>query len=176
MWSRPNDADGRWHRANPGTYVQYWSYSPETAWAEMLRRQGIRTSADVLEMRSRVWASQIVFTAIADLTDRAWLKWLDVTDPAELIDDDWSVCHEVAATLLQCGASGLVAPSAALPDNLNLVLFKRMVRGDWIETARGPAIGLRFPEIVLPTRLVARGHPDPELVQRVRYASTLPSA
>lgn len=174
VWSRPNDADGRWHVADSKSSVQYWSYAPETAWAEMLRRQGIRDAEDVVEMRSRVWAAQVEFTAIADLTDQDWLDWFGI-DATDLIADDWAVCQATAASLRRCGASGVVSVSAALPDHLNLTLFKRMVRGDWIETVEGSAVGLRFPELVLPTRLVARGHPDPDLVHRVNYVASLPS-
>ena len=76
LWTRPNDSAGRWHPAGQGLTTQYWSYSPETAWAESLRRQGIREPDDVVTMRSRIWAAQVEFTAIVDLTDPDWLTWL----------------------------------------------------------------------------------------------------
>jgi RES domain-containing protein len=171
VWSRPNTLDGRWHRHAPRLSVQYWSYSPTTAWAEMLRNTGVREPEDVLEMRSRIWAGRIEFTQIANLTDVAWLNWLDL-DPEQLIADDRAACQDAAEHLIRCGASGLIAPSAAMPDRLNLVLFRRMIRGDWHETPEGPR-ALRFPEKVLPCRLIAHGHPPAEIVHDVRYHDSL---
>lgn len=170
VWAGPNTRPGRWHRTGRRVTAQYWSSAPATAWAEILRSQGVRSPDDVLEMRMRMWAGQILFGQIADLRDTAWLTWLELDDDA-LLDDDHTRCQDAAQLLLECGAHGLVAPSAAIPDRLNLVLFRRLIRGDWVETPAGP-MDLRFPEKVMPCHLVSYGHPPPELVHRVRYRGT----
>lgn len=173
VWSRPNDLSGRWHRADRQISAQYWSYSPLTAWAERLRFGGITDEADVLEMRGTLWVGQFRFTAIANLADDAWRDWLGVTEDV-LIEDAHDRCQEIAATLRHCGASGLIAPSAAFPNGLNLAVFKRLVRGDWREQPQGSPAPLRFPEMVIPVRLAAIGHPPPSLLHDVRHrASTL---
>lgn len=174
VWAGPNTRSGRWHRAGRRITAQYWSYSPSTSWAEMLRAQGIRDPDDVLEMRVRIWAGQVCFTQIADLTDQAWMDWLQLEDD-DLLDDDHRRCQEIGQALIECGANGLVVPSAALPDGLNLVLFRRLIRGDWVETAKGPR-DLRFPEKVLPCHLISYGHPPSDLVHRVRYRETFDAA
>lgn len=170
VWSRPNDFSGRWHVADRKTSAQYWSYSPLTAWAERLRFLGLTSREDLLEMRSRLWVGQVRATAIANLTDQAWLDWLAVT-PDVLISDDHAKCQEISKTLRDRGASGLIAPSAAMPDNLNLVMFNRMVRGDWHEHPSGTPIALRFPEKVLPVQLAAVGSPPASLLHDVRHKS-----
>ncbi len=173
VWSRPNDLSGRWHVADRRTSTQYWSYSPLTAWAERLRFLGLTAEEDLVEMRSRLWVGQFAFTAIASLADRAWLDWLAVTSEV-LIGDDHERCQQIGATLRACGALGLVAPSAAKPDGLNLVVFKRMVRGDWHDQPHGSPATLQYPEEVLPVHLAAVGHPPSSLLHEVRHkASTL---
>lgn len=167
VWSRENSSSGRWHRTEWGVSVQYWSYAPDTAWAESLRAQGVRDPADVGLMRTRIWAGQFCLDDIADLTDDAWLTWLELTSE-ELIANDWRPCQEAAERLRLCGAGGLVTPSAALPDRLNLVVFRSMVRGDWHETPSGPKI-LRYPDLIVPCRHVATGHPFPELAHSVAH-------
>jgi RES domain-containing protein len=173
VWSRPNDLSGRWHTADRRTSAQYWSYSPLTAWAERLRATGVTDENDVVEIRGQLWVGQVSFTAIANLTDQAWLDWLHVTAEA-LIEDNHDGCRRIGALLRERGASGLIAPSAAKPDGLNLVIFKRLVRGDWHERPEGSPADLRFPEQVIPVRPAAIGYPPPGLVHGVRYrASTV---
>jgi RES domain-containing protein len=168
VWTRPNDLSGRWHVADRQTRAQYWCFSPLTAWAEKLRFDRVTTEDDLVEMRGWLWVGQFQVTAIANLTDQAWLDWLGIS-PDVLIEDDHDRCQQFGATLRSCGASGLIAPSAAMPDNLNLVVFKRMVRGDWHERPHGPPATLRFPEQVLPVRLAAIGYPPPHLLHDVRH-------
>jgi len=172
VWSRANTRDGRWHRARPGLSVQYWSYSATAAWAEKLRAEGIRDADDIPLIRSRLWAGQVEFSAIADLTSPGWQVWLGLS-PAALVADEYTRCQAAAERLIACGANGLVTYSAALPDHLNLVIFRRLSLGDWIERPQGRPAGLRFPERLMPCHLLATGHPRPELVHRVVYKTTV---
>lgn len=172
VWSRPNSKQGRWNRVAPGRSAQYWTYSPETAWAEALRAQGLVEEADIAEMRSKFWVGQICMNDIADLTDPAWRTWAGL-DEQDLVGDDWSVCQDAADTLRDAGANGIVTPSAALPGKLSLVIFKRMIRGDWVESPQGPVI-LRYPDLMLPCRLIGRGRPPLDLRHEVNYRETLP--
>lgn len=87
-------------------------------------------------MRSRLWVGHFSCNAIADLTTEAWLAWAGCT-PDELIADDWALCHTLGVRLVDCDAHTLVAPSAALPNRLNLVVFDRLERGDWHESSPG---------------------------------------
>jgi RES domain-containing protein len=171
VWARANN--GRWHRAGAGHSVQYWAYSPEAAWAESLRAQGIREVADIETMRSKIWVGQICMSDIAVLTDPRWQLWLGITADA-LVSDDWSACQDAADTLRAVGANGVVAPSAALTGRLNLIVFKRMVRGDWVESPEG-ARTLRYPDIMLPCQLIARGRPPVNLRESVNYRPALPA-
>lgn len=173
VWSRPNSKAGRWNRVARDSWAQYWTFSPETAWAEALRAQGIVEADDIEQMRSKFWVGQVCLKEIASLTDPAWLEWLGLSE-GDLVGEDWSVCQDAADVLRKAGASGLVTPSAALPGKLSLVIFKRMIRGDWVETAEGPRI-LRYPDLMLPCRLIGRGRPPLDLRHDVNYRVTLPS-
>lgn len=174
VWSRPNSKAGRWNRVGPGRSAQYWTYSPETAWAEALRAQGLTDEADIAEMRSKFWVGQICMSDIADLTDTAWRAWIGLRDE-DLVGDDWSACQDAADALRDAGANGIVTPSAALPDKLTLVIFKRMIRGDWVESPQGP-VTLRYPDLMLPCRLIGRARPPLDLRHSVNYRQTLPIA
>jgi RES domain-containing protein len=174
VWSRANSRAGRWHRRDPALSVQYWSYSPEAAWAESLRAQGIRDPEDLQLMKSKIWVGQVCMSEIADLTNAEWQRWLGIAEE-ELIADDWTPCQDAGERLRNVGANGLVTASAALPGRLNLVLYRRMVRGDWYETPKG-ARTLRFPEIMLPCQLVGEGHPASDLVTKVNYLDSREAA
>lgn len=169
--SRANTRPGRWHRVGAGQSVQYWAYAPETAWAESLRAQGITEADDIEQMRSKLWVGQVCMSDVALLSDRRWLEWLGI-DEDDLVSESWHVCQDAAEQLRAAGANGLVTPSAALPGRLNLVVFKRMVRGDWVETPTG-ARTLRFPDLLLPCQLIGRGRPPLDLRHQVNYRSVL---
>jgi len=167
VWDRPNSRAGRWHHSGRGITAQYWSYTASTAWGEVLRGQGIKDEKDVREMRVRTWAGQVQFTQIADLTDERWRHWLGLTEE-DLLRDDHGACRDAGQALIECEAHGLIAPSAAIRGRLNLVLFKRLIRGDWVESRSGAAT-LRFPEKMLPCHLISYGYPSPDIVNQIRY-------
>lgn len=122
-------------------------------------------------MRSRFWVGHLSMSDIADLTDPGWQSWLGLSE-GDLVGEDWEICQDAAETLRAAGANGIVTPSAALPGKLSLVVFRRMIRGDWVETRQGP-ISLRYPDLMLPCRLIGRGRPPLSLRHAVNYRTTL---
>ena len=166
LWDRRNSQAGRYNQADHGS-TQYWSKSPQTAWAERLRYLGITDLEDLAEIRSMLWVGHFRTTELADLTDRTWQRFAQVTD-RDLTSDDWTACQVAGDTARDLGARGPIAPSAATADGINVVLFGRMVRGDWIEQPHGHPIQLSDDQTI-PVELAAIGRPADDVLGRVTH-------
>ena len=158
FWPRPNSRPGRWHRAGePPT--QYWALSPQAAWAELLRAEGLRTEADVTLVEMPLWTCRAPSTGLVDLREPEGQAAAGI-GPDDLVSDDWSACQDAGGRMRKA-ARGLIAPSAALPGHWSLVLFGGRRAIDW--PAR-PALASAVPATV-----AAIGRPHTGLVSQVRH-------
>jgi len=96
----------RWHGPGEGP-VQYLADTPDGAWAEFLRYEGITEESDVANVRRAVWAIQVP----EDLpTVMPRLRHAALTGDLKTYDR----CRREARRLRAGGAQALRAPSAAL--------------------------------------------------------------
>lgn len=166
FWSRPNSRDGRWNRADGVSITQYWSLTPEAAWAELIRHEGLVTEAELDLVRMPIWVCHVPSTFLVDLrrTDEREAYGID---EEYLILDDWRPCQALGARLRRTH-NGVIAPCAALPAHANLTLFGSRRAIAW---AGRPALAS-----VVPATTVAIGRPPEGLVTRVRRPLEAPPA
>jgi RES domain len=58
LWESADQPPARWHGAAEGP-VQYFADTPDGAWAEFLRHEGITTEDEVANVRRALWAIEI---------------------------------------------------------------------------------------------------------------------
>jgi RES domain-containing protein len=158
FWARPNRRPGRWHViGDPPT--QYWSLTPEAAWAELLRAEGLRSEDDVELVRMPLWVCRVANTGFADLYDRD-LQEQHGLGMVAMLDDDWAACQN-AGPVLRATFRGALSPCAALEGHTNLTMFGARRAIDWrIEGAFASAI---------PATVAAVGRPPEGLAARVTH-------
>lgn len=105
LWESSAQPAARWHGAGEGP-VTYLADTPDGAWAEFLRHEGITDPDDLAGVARALWAVEVEEspTAVPDLPDATLRGGIDSYD----------ACRSEAARLRAEGADGLVAPSAAL--------------------------------------------------------------
>lgn len=119
----PSRRTGRWGVA-AGEVVNYWSIHPYAAWAETYRFDG--TDVDTVgTISQRLWIGRFEHLDIVDLTGADAGDWGLSTE--DLVDDDWTACHQAAQRLTAAGIRAIRVPSAALPGADNLVLFGQRI-------------------------------------------------
>jgi hypothetical protein len=159
LWEDARQPPARWHGPDEGP-VQTFADTPDGAWAELLRHEEITDPADVLTIRRALWAVDLGEPDLArpQLPRRILTGGLDTYD----------ACRREARRLRAAGATGLVAPSAALREG-----GAHGWRVDAGLRAGPPRDGMtivlfgRRPDLVgWPT--CAEGRPDPSLLERVR--------
>lgn len=158
FWVRPNTDPGRWHRVGDGP-TQYLSTTVEGAWAELIRAEGLRSEAEVALIRMPMWVAELDIRRIADY---GTFEKADAAGfPAEaLIDEDYDRCQEEGGRLRNAGCQGVLAPSAALPNSVNLTLFGPRIASRWhVPAALASSI---------PATEIAVGSPPEGIVSRVR--------
>lgn len=105
LWEHTWQPAARWHGEGEGP-VHYFADTPDGAWAELLRHEGIREAGDLAGLRRAMWAVEI-----GNPPD---------TEPALAVRgltgglDTYESCREEARRLRAAGVRGLSAPSAAL--------------------------------------------------------------
>lgn len=157
FWARPNSRPGRWHVVgDPPT--QYWSMTPDAAWAELIRAESLRTKPDLDLVHMPLWVCRVPTTGLVDLR-RAEIRELAGLGADDLVADDWSACQAVGARLRATDA-GVIGPCAALDGHANVTIFGVRRQIDW--RAR-PALASAVPAAV-----VAIGRPPTGLVCLVR--------
>jgi len=103
----PDQPSGRWHGDGEGP-VQYLADTPDGAWAELLRHWNIRLAEDIGGIDRALWAVEV--DEGAEVVMRPRLHRLTVLGSLS----SYAACRAAARRLRTRGASGLLAPSAAL--------------------------------------------------------------
>lgn len=107
LWESAAQPPGRWHAAGTGP-VQYASDTPEGAWAEFVRHEGITDPSDLDGVSRSLWALEVEI-------DEEELGEPEL--PVRTLRGgvtSYASCQAEAERLRADGASALVAPSAAL--------------------------------------------------------------
>jgi RES domain len=106
LWESANQPPARWHGPGEGP-VQYFADTPDGAWAEFLRHEGITDESELLHVRRALWAVE----APDDLAlETPRLVQAVLTGGLETYEE----CQKEARELRKNGVAGLRAPSAAL--------------------------------------------------------------
>lgn len=134
----PSQCSGRWHREGEG-YAQYTSLSASGAWAELIRSEHIRGNHRSAEYMRNLWHAFVDEMEIADLSsfDKYEAAGLDPGVAVGPHDRSQALADELRAA----GFRGVLSPSAAIRDVVNLTLFG--------------------PRVELPTREGVDVHPNP---------------
>lgn len=106
LWESADQPSGRWHAAGKGP-VQYFADTPDGAWAEFLRHEGITSESEVVNVRRAMWAVELPDDLPAAPPR---LAWGTLTGGIETYDE----CQGEALRLRRKGAAAIQAPSAAL--------------------------------------------------------------
>ena len=158
FWARENSDPGPWHAHGDGP-TQYLAMSTDGAWAELIRNEELRTEDEVALVSVSMWAVRVNQAMVVDYSTfhRAEAAGFD---PAALVDEDYRPCQREGARLRALGYSGILAPSAALEDGVNLTPFGPRVASAW---NRPPLLASS-----LPATIITKGAPPPGLLARVR--------
>jgi hypothetical protein len=108
LWEGAAQPPARWHGAGEGP-AHYLADTPDGAWAEFLRHEEITDPADVAGVRRNLWAIEVPDDKPSDtgvLPD----------DVARGGLESYPACQDQARVFRGRGATGVLAPSAALVD------------------------------------------------------------
>jgi hypothetical protein len=106
LWESAGQSAARWHGRDEGP-VQYFADTPDGAWAEFLRHEGITKDAELVNVRRALWAIEVpddLAPATPNLSRRTLTGGLDT----------YIACQKEARRLRAQGATALKATSAAL--------------------------------------------------------------
>jgi hypothetical protein len=159
FWARPNTRPGRWHVPGDGP-TQYLSLTTEGAWADLIRWENLRTEAEVATVKMPLWVASIDQSSIVNYSDFSYAEGAGCA-PDALIDDDHARCQAEGKRLRDLGYTGVLAPSAALPGELNLTIFGPRLSIAW---GANPALAS-----AIPAKVLLVGAPPAGLVERVRF-------
>ena len=126
--SEPAATSGRYHREGErGAW--YASTIERAAWAELIRHLSKGSGVDPFLIRRRVGRASLLGVRVLNLTDEETCRVLGVKrgdfGKDDLTGDDYAKCQEVADRARAAGFDGILAPSAALPGELTVVVFTR---------------------------------------------------
>jgi len=106
LWEGASQPAARWHGAGDGP-VQYFADTPDGAWAEFLRHEGITDESELVNVRRALWAVELpddLNVAAPRLAEAVLTGGLNT----------YPECQREARRLRDSGAAALRAPSAAL--------------------------------------------------------------
>jgi len=106
LWESAGQPPARWHGVAEGP-VQYFADTPDGAWAEFLRHEGITRETEIVNVRRAMWAVEIpdgLTAEVPRLTQALLTGGLDT----------YEICQKEARRLRNNGVAALRAPSAAL--------------------------------------------------------------
>lgn len=116
----PAISEGRYHRVGgPGAW--YSSDQEQAAWAELFRHFP-DAGVDPFQVRRRIGKVTVSNLEVLDLTDGA-IGTVVGLEPKDLVGDDYTQSQAVAHAASEAGFGGIIAPSAALPGRMTLVVF-----------------------------------------------------
>jgi hypothetical protein len=106
LWEDAEQPPGRWHGEGEGP-AHYLADTPNGAWAEFLRHEGITDEAELENVRRALWAVEVPGDRDASTPD---------LPPATLTGGTgtYPACRAEARRLRSTGATAVRAPSAAL--------------------------------------------------------------
>lgn len=162
LWETSAQPPGRWHDRGEGP-VHYLADTPDGAWAEFLRHEGITDAADLSGVRRALWAIDVP----ARLTRRAAQPDL-ATEVTTGGLQTYAACQAESRRLRALGCGTMVAPSAALlPGTAGGWMVDRgVVPGPTRDGAVFVLFG-RQPGLV-GWSAAHQAQPDPRLLARVR--------
>lgn len=161
LWSRPNSRGGRWHYAAT-VPTQYLSLSVDGSWAELVRWENLRSTAELSLVRMPMWVLHIRESRLADYSTFELAEEAGFP-PDALVDEDYSRCQEEATRLREEGFRGVLAPSASCPGQTNLTLFGPRIAVRW-DTAPNHLLAS-----FVPAKQLAVGQPPDPVLGRVRF-------
>jgi RES domain len=106
LWESANQPPARWHGRGEGP-VQYFADTPDGAWAEFLRHEGITDESELANVRRALWAVEVPDDLLAEAPRLS----------QSILRGDlgtYEACQKEARRLRQGGAVAVRAPSAAL--------------------------------------------------------------
>ena len=106
LWESGDQPPARWHGPGEGP-VQYFADTPDGAWAEFLRHEGIVDESELMNVRRALWAVQLPDGLSLDAPHL----------PQPLLTgglESYEACRKEARRLRAKGAKALKALSAAL--------------------------------------------------------------
>jgi hypothetical protein len=109
LWDSTSQPPARWHEPDDAP-VQYFSDTPEGAWAEVLRHFHLTQPDDLEGLAKSLWTVR--------LPDD--LRLADPDLPTDVLTggyDTYPACREEAERIRRAGFDGIIAPSAALIDS-----------------------------------------------------------
>jgi RES domain-containing protein len=115
-------ADGRWQRGQV-TGAIYLADEEPTAWAEWYRALAELALPPTVWLPSELWQVEVTLDEVADLSDEERLARVGL-DPPEPDRRSWPPYQDVGQAISREGCQGLIAQSAARPDNLVLCVFE----------------------------------------------------
>ena len=160
LWETADQPAARWHGEGEGP-VGYFSDTADAAWAEFLRHEEIRDTEDLAGVERSMWAIEV------DALPQAEPK---LPRPTLLgAESSYAACRAEARRLRERGATGLVAPCAAVDS--------RTASGLRTDGGLKPGGRRRERTIVLFGRrpdlvgwaACAEGRPQDDLLGRVRH-------
>lgn len=161
LWESPDQPAARWHHAGEGP-AHYLADTPDGAWAEFLRHEGITKDEELENVRRALWAVEVpdrIRPSSPELPEQILCGGID----------SYEACRAEARRLRQLGILELIAPSAALVRggaggwNVNGGLRPAPPRDGSVIVLFGPR-----PHLV-GWAAVSVGRPRASLLQRVRH-------
>jgi hypothetical protein len=159
LWETPNQPSARWHLDGDGP-AHYFADTPDGAWAEFLRHEGITDPADLDGIQRAFWAVDLRHppTATSKLPVNVLTGGLGT----------YALCQQEASRLRNREAKGFRAPSAALqPDGATGWVVDKGLRSG--PSRHGVVYVLFGPQPSLVGWMATyAGRPPDYLLQRVR--------
>ncbi len=162
LWESAEQPPARWHGRGEGP-VHYLAETPDGAWAEFLRHEGISDPADPPGIARSLWAFELSNPPRARPRLTSTTLFGDVST--------YGACQDEARRIRARGGKGLVAPSAALdPASSSGFTTRAGLRPGPRRTERVFVLFGPRPDLVGWSACL-EGRPRDDLLPRVRHLS-----